>query len=450
MGMLWLLAAYGLSLIAYLVLNGAAGRLLGVRYATFSSIVAAAAVLGQLALFGAHRAGLREVARLDPADRATRRALGRDASAVAFVAVPAVSAASALGCLLLLRDEPGAGAVALLTGLLVAMTAWQKLAANYLRGLGRLGVASILDGGSGGATTLAAQALLLCVLLEFETRTSLSGVLWCCALAYLPALALGGGLMWRAELLVWSRRSHLRLLRVLRRYRVFALIQVVGFASVSIEIWIASLALPQGSAAGFDAAARLALLYGVPLNALQSVASPAISRLAGGSGSTAAGAGVTCQRILGPRLLGSARHPGLRRASNDAPDHVWTRLLGGRDSPGGVGARPAGQRRDGHVRACSHDGWCRAGRGLGHDRRVGGAMRAGSAGRAAVRGIGTGDRVGRRLEPGLARARAAGEGAPLVEHLALRPPGAERASFHPRLTSTAVGIPTGEGLWSCG
>jgi O-antigen/teichoic acid export membrane protein len=62
------------------------------------------------------------------------------------------------------------------------------------------------------------------------------------------------------------------------RHRTFAVIQVLGYAGASLEIWLAALTLSPAQASYFGAAQRLALLCTVSLTALQSVASPAISR----------------------------------------------------------------------------------------------------------------------------------------------------------------------------
>jgi O-antigen/teichoic acid export membrane protein len=279
--MVWLMGGYAISLVGYLAVNIMSARLLGAGvYGSFLVVTTVAFVVGQLALFGAHRAGLREVARLDRADRAGLAAIGREGAAIVCLAVPAVAAASAL----LYIAVSGAGLdgnrvlLGIELGLLICVNALQKLGANYLRGLGRLAAASFVDGSSGGALTLSVQSLLLGVLLLTGSTPALPAVLAVVAAGYLPSMLVIVGLLrglWRAvrlpEMLASLRRS-------VQRYRVFAVIQVVGYAGASLEIWLAALTLSAHHASYFGAAQRLALMSAVPLTALQSVASPAISR----------------------------------------------------------------------------------------------------------------------------------------------------------------------------
>jgi O-antigen/teichoic acid export membrane protein len=279
---LWLVCAYGMSLIGFLTVNITSARLLGVAtFASFLVITTVAFVVGQLALFGVHRAGLRDVARIERADRAALAAIFKEGAAVSYLAVPGVAAVSAL-VYVVVAPGPALSTGHLLLGselaVLICLNALQKLGANYLRGLGRLAVASFVDGSSGGAMTLVVQGLLLSGSLVTGIDLTLPGVLGIMAAGYLPAmlvvsLLLGG--LWPT---VGPRELFGLLRRTVHRYRVFALIQVIAFAGASLEIWLAALTLNANGASLFGAAQRLALMAAVPLTALQSVASPAISR----------------------------------------------------------------------------------------------------------------------------------------------------------------------------
>jgi O-antigen/teichoic acid export membrane protein len=279
----WLILAYVTSFIGFLVVNIASARLLGIEnYGSFLVVTTVALVVGQLALFGAHRAGLRDMARIENADRGSLGGILEEGAAVACLAVPAVAIGSAVVYL-------GASAggmestrtellLALELAVLICLTALQKLGANYLRGLGRLGVASFVDGSSGGALTMGAQSLSLGGILLCGLHTSLPVVLAVVAFGYLPSMILIATLL-RG---LWPSTGLRRKLHVLRltihRYRVFAIIQVIAFAGASLEIWLAVLTLSADQASLFGAAQRLALMVAVPLTALQSVVSPAIAR----------------------------------------------------------------------------------------------------------------------------------------------------------------------------
>jgi O-antigen/teichoic acid export membrane protein len=286
----WLAVAYAVSLVGYLAVNVCAARWLGIDdYGRFLVVTTVAFVIGQVALFGAHRAGLREVSKLPANDGLALTEVGREGAAVLWLAVPAVAAASGIVYVLLASDGIGGdGHAVVAVGVELALLVWanavQRMGASYLRGLGRLATASFLDGSAGGAMTLCAQGLLLGAGLVVRPGASLSTVLALMVLGYLPSLIISLHLLrhvwWgsRPELLFGSLRTGLR------RYRAFAVIQVAGYAGSSLEIWLAALALTATQASYFGAAQRLALMYAVPLMALQAVASPAISRGALGSG----------------------------------------------------------------------------------------------------------------------------------------------------------------------
>jgi O-antigen/teichoic acid export membrane protein len=152
------------------------------------------------------------------------------------------------------------------------------MGACCLRGLGRVAAASLLDGAAGGAMTLSVQAVILVALSAAGTAVDLQAVLAAMIVGYLPAVAV-------SLVLARSMLRGLRfggLVRALRsavgRHRTFAVIQILGYSGASLEIWLAALTLSRAQASYFGAAQRLALMCAVSLTALQSVASPAISR----------------------------------------------------------------------------------------------------------------------------------------------------------------------------
>lgn len=291
----WFGAAYGVTIVAYLLLNALASRLTTPEhFGRFLVILTATNLIGQLGLVGVHRAGLREAARLDPDSEEGRReltALRSGVLAVSVVSLPAVSVLTGVVAWVLTGAERSGEAIleALLTAALVYLGAQQKVVASYLRGLGQVRFAGLLEGRSGGALVALAQAALVGLVWVTLPDSGIDGALTAVMLGYLiplvPAYVVlgrrwGGGRAGRTRpgdeerAGLWST-----FVTVARRDWKFAVGQSGGFANSSIDLWVASWLLPGLPTSLFGAAQRLSQLVLIPSTSLQVVFSPAISRL---------------------------------------------------------------------------------------------------------------------------------------------------------------------------
>lgn len=282
----WFALCYGLALLGYLGVNAAAGRLLtSADFGYFVLVSTLALVIGQTGTVGWHRTGLREAARIndaDPRSPAVQRLRDQTAS-VSRTLLPAVSTVAGVVSALVLvvagRTSAGDLLVGLGLGVLVACNGYQKLWGNLLRGFGWLRLASFLEGGSGGAAVALLQAALLTSLLGVAGTATLPVVVGLAGLGYfIPVLFAA-----RAMRRVWGRApagAQRGLLGgVVRSSWRVANVQVAGFATLYVELWLAALVLPGAELSGFAAAQRLALLLTIPATVLQVVFTPAIARL---------------------------------------------------------------------------------------------------------------------------------------------------------------------------
>ena len=272
--------AYVLAILGYLVLAATAARLLGTAdFGYYMLILSVTTVVGQLSLLGVHRSGLREAARAD--DDETLRQLRRGVRSVMWVPLPLASVATAVVTWLWWGAARDDLAIGLLTGSLVFAAGYQKISANFLRGLGHVKASSLITGRSGGALVSVAQALFVL------------GVGWAAPGSGLVGVLLGTT-VGSALPLVWAwwmlRGSwpddHMRgavvgdLRRVARRDWRFAVSQTGGFLNSTIELWLAAAILSGGATSLYAASQRLAQLLVIPASSLQTVFSPALSRLA--------------------------------------------------------------------------------------------------------------------------------------------------------------------------
>ncbi len=283
----WFVASYGVTIVAYLALNFVASRLTTPEhFGRFLVILTATNLIGQLGLVGVHRSGLREAARLDARTDEGRRVLGdlrAGVVGVSLIPLPLVSAATGLVAWLLGGAERTAEAVAeaVLTALLVYLAAQQKVVAGYLRGLGRTRFAGLLEGRSGGALVAITQAALVAVVWLAWPDTSLVGALTAVAIGFLLPLLPAYAVLRR----LWGPRvpgvdgPWRAFVRVARRDWKFAVVQSGGFANSSVDLWVAAWLLPGVPTSLFGAAQRLSQLVLIPSTSLQVVFSPAISRL---------------------------------------------------------------------------------------------------------------------------------------------------------------------------
>lgn len=288
--MIWFAVSYAGAVLGFLGVNAAAGRWLGpTDFGFFVAALAATGLLGQVGLVGSHRAGLREVARLrDNHDPEAMAVLRNGVRAVSLTTLPLLGLVGALGAWLLARDESVATRVALAVALcaLVVLTGQQQLWANYVRGLGHVRFASLLEGRSGGALVAALQAA--CVLLAWwlVPAAGLAGALSAVAVGFVVPVVAARVVVrrrWRAlggpEPRLWHDLS-----TTVRKNWRFLSAQVATYLNVSVEIWVASLLLSSIDTSMYSAGQRLALLLVLPLTALQVVFAPVIARDGGASG----------------------------------------------------------------------------------------------------------------------------------------------------------------------
>ena len=168
----WFALSYGGAIVGYLAVFAFAARLLGDTFGYFVIAVTVSTLLGQLGLFGVHRGGLREAARLHPDDEEGLRDLRRGVRAVSLVALPCMSVLTATATFFVLQAANLHARYALAAGMgvLVWLSGQQKLWANYLRGFGQVRFASLLEGRSGGALTSGFQGLFVGAVLLFFPR----------------------------------------------------------------------------------------------------------------------------------------------------------------------------------------------------------------------------------------------------------------------------------------
>ncbi len=291
----WFAASYGLAMFGYLAANAVASRWLGLtEYGYFVIVLTASTVVGQLALLGAHRGGLREAAVLAEGDEEGLRVLRGGVSAALRVTLPL---ASVVGGLVVWAVSNGDAGSRLLLSIgfaaLVALGGLQKLWANYLRGFGEIRLASLIEGRSGGALVSLLQAVFLTAGWLLVPESGIGGAVAALALGFALPVLYAGRLVtrrWRHLPRDGHLWSDLRA-SVQRNWR-FAVNQLATYLGGNVEIWIAGVVLLSTDASLFSAAQRLALLLAIPLTSIQVVFAPVAARLLA-SGETA-----RLQRVL--------------------------------------------------------------------------------------------------------------------------------------------------------
>lgn len=277
----WFAVSYGGAILGYLAVNALAARLLDDGFGYFVLAITVSTLLGQLALFGVHRGGLREAARMEPGDEAVLSDLRRGVRAVSLIALPSVSILTGAVTYFVVDGDPGSrSAAAIGMGALIFLGGQQKLWSHYLRGFGQVRFASLLEGRSGGALASGFQGLLIGAVLLFSPEWGLPGALGALA----TGLAIPVLLAWRRVHHVWrhvnGRGPVLRdLVGVVRRYWHFASNLLSGFLNNTVEIWIAAIVLAAVDLSLFSGAQRLSVLLAVPLISLGVVFSPVVARL---------------------------------------------------------------------------------------------------------------------------------------------------------------------------
>lgn len=281
----WFAASYGFAVVGSLGVNAIASRWLGVDGFGYFIIATTVSVgIGQLALLGVHRAGLRDAATMEAgADPDTvLRDLRSAARGAIMVSLPAFSLVAASILYVVLTGVSGSDRVllAVVFGVLVFLAGLQKLWASYLRGMGVVRLAGLLEGRSGGALVVLAQAVALALAWWLLEPTGLTGALVAVSIGYLvPVLALGAVVQRRWRHVDRGAGAVVALGRAVRRSWRFAVNQFASYLGGIVEIWMAGLLLSALDTSLFSSAQRLALLIVVPLIALQIVFAPICARL---------------------------------------------------------------------------------------------------------------------------------------------------------------------------
>ena len=280
----WFGAAYAVAIGGYLALSAAAGRLLGTdAFGYFVAALTLTMVMAQIGLVGVHRSGLREAARLRHEDVEQLSELRRGVRAVVRISLPLVGLATGAIAWALAAGQPVLYrlVLSLSVAALVFFSGLQRLWANYLRGFGRVRMASALEGRSGGALVAVLQAVLVIGVWQIFPSWGLPGALAAVALGYAIPVGVASSMVSRH----WEHASsETRVLKDLRRVIArdwrFASGQVALLLNASVEVWIAGLLLSSYDTSMFGAAQRLSLMVVFPMTAIQVVFSPIVSRLA--------------------------------------------------------------------------------------------------------------------------------------------------------------------------
>lgn len=288
--MVWFVASYGVATLGYLGVSAIAGRLLGPEtFGYFVIIVTVTTLIGQLGLFGVHRSGLREAARLAPEQTDELANLRRGVRAVNFLALPVIAVGTGLVTILLLSGHPPLHRwlIGIATAAMVFLSGQQKLWSNYLRGFGAVRFANLLEGRSGGALVALLQAGALALIWVVAPNAELAGALLAVSFGFAVPVVVAG-------LAVHRRWRHARskphlvtdLRHAVRRDGRFAVAQVGAYLNATLEVWIAGVLLSGADTSMYGAGHRLAQLLIIPMTSLQVVFSPAIARLAVGDDRT--------------------------------------------------------------------------------------------------------------------------------------------------------------------
>jgi O-antigen/teichoic acid export membrane protein len=278
----WFLGSYGVAIVGYLIVNAVAARFLGSEdFGRFVITYTLSVSLGEAALVGVHRAGVREAARVVDLNDPVIGRLRMDVRTITVLVLPLTGAVSALAGWLLLGSGDGGLATAVAFGCLVVLSGHQKLWAGYLRGFGQVAVAGLLEGRSGGALVSIMQAGFLVAVAVVVPGSGLAGALTALALGYVVPIVLGSFLVrarWRGSRLAPASLLHQLPLIFRRDWRFFVLSTVTNFGQ-NVELWIGGAILVAQDTSWFSASQRLALLLTFPLMSFQVVFSPAVSRL---------------------------------------------------------------------------------------------------------------------------------------------------------------------------
>lgn len=279
----WFVLSYAVAVVGYLGVNAAASRMVGRHsFGLFMVVVTSTALVGQFGLLGVHRSGLREAARINDLGGAELAPLRADVRAVCKIPLPAASLVTALVVMALAHSENlGPRLVlALCTGALVYLNGLQKLTSCFLRGLGHVRVAGLLEGRSGGALVALGQVVTVVAVWRLVPGAGLAGGVAAATIGFAVPM------VWAMRRLnrLWAGaalqdHTWTRLVVVARRDWKFASIQIGGYVNATLDLWLCAILLSAVSTSMFGASLRAAQLLLIPMTSLQVVFSPAVARL---------------------------------------------------------------------------------------------------------------------------------------------------------------------------
>lgn len=282
--LMWFGGSYGGAILGYVAVNALASRMLGDRFGYFVIAVSASMMVGQVGLFGAHRGGLREAARLDHGDTDGLADLRRSVRVVSLVTLPATALLGGVATLVLLRNaEVGQRwLTAAVMVLMIWLSGQQKLWANYLRGFGKVRFAGLLEGRSGGALVAASQGAAMAVALLLFHDSGLPVALLAMAVGFALPVAGAWFVVWRGWRGTAAGPVSPRLVgQVVSRHRHFAYNMLAGSLGVNMELWLSGAVLSRMDSSLFGAANRISMLLPIFIMSLGVVFSPMVSRLWG-------------------------------------------------------------------------------------------------------------------------------------------------------------------------
>ena len=279
----WFAGSYGIAILGYLALFAIASRFLGRdEFGYFVVILTVTTIVGELALLGVHRAGLREVARTGDAGTADLGLLRMRVRAACWVNLPVVGLGGAVITWAVSSGLEAADRAALSASVaaLIVLSGHQKLWGNFLRGFGMLRLAGLLEGRSGGALVAVLQSALLALAWVFAPTSGLVTAFAAVSVGYLVPILVAYWRVNRRWRTVAVPSLTLRGIRsVFGRDWRFASGQLGSYLNANLELWVAGLLLTAVDTSLFGAAQRLSLLVVAPLTSLQVVFSPAIARM---------------------------------------------------------------------------------------------------------------------------------------------------------------------------
>jgi O-antigen/teichoic acid export membrane protein len=277
----WYGVSYGLAIVGYLAINAIASRWLGTsEFGAFVIATSAAAGIGQFALLGSHRAGLRDAATSDGDPGRLQDLRGSAASSV-LLALPLFSVASAVVAYFVASGSSSSRLVyAIAFGGLVYTGGLQKLWASYLRGFGNIRLASLFEGRSGGAIIAVGQGVVMFIAWRLFPHWGVAGAMMAASVGFaLPVIYawVVTGTHWRHLPRTGDLWGHT--VSTFHRSWRFGVNQAATFLAGTVELWIGGALLSGHDSSLFSASFRLAFMLSIPLTSLQVVFAPLCARM---------------------------------------------------------------------------------------------------------------------------------------------------------------------------